>query len=77
MKTTQQQIDQLSLAQRVASPTPRIFQKLKIIGLTLVTMSGALLAAPVTLPAIIVTIAGYLTVAGTVITAVSQVAVEG
>ncbi len=72
----QQQIDQLSLLERAASPTPRFFQVLKTIGITLAALSGALLTAPVALPAIVTTIAGYLAVAGTVATVVSQVAVE-
>ncbi len=72
----QQKIDSMTVMQRAAAPTPRFFQQLKMIGITLATVSGALLTAPVTLPAIITTIAGYLAVAGTVATAVSQVAVE-
>lgn len=66
----------MSLLQRAAAPTPRFFQKLKTFGITLATVSGILLAAPVTLPAIVTTIAGYLAVAGSVATAISQVTVE-
>lgn len=72
----QTQIDNMSVLERAAAPTPKFFQKLKVIGITLATVSGALLAAPVALPAIITTLAGYLAIAGTVATAVSQVAVE-
>ena len=72
----QVEIDSMSMLQRAASPTPRFFRMLKVIGLTLVTASGTLLAAPVTLPAIVITIAGYVAVAGTVATAISQVTVE-
>jgi hypothetical protein len=72
----QQQIDSMSVLERAAAPTPKFFEKLKIIGITLAAVSGALLTAPVALPAIVTTIAGYLAVAGTVATAVSQVAVE-
>jgi ABC-type xylose transport system permease subunit len=57
-------------------PTPKFFRMLKVIGLTLTAASGSLLAAPVELPAIITTIAGYVAVAGTVATAISQVTVE-
>jgi hypothetical protein len=73
---TQTQIDQLSLTQRVAAPTPKFFRVLRTIGLALAAISGTVLAAPVALPAIVSTIAGYLAVAGTVVTAVSQVTVE-
>jgi hypothetical protein len=72
----QKQLDNLSVLERAAAPTPKFFQKLKVIGITLAAVSGALLTAPVALPAIITAIAGYLAVAGTVATAVSQVAVE-
>ncbi len=73
---TQNKIDGLTILERAASPTPKFFQKLKTIGITLVAVSAAIIAAPVALPTIIITIAGYLGVAGTVVTAVSQVAVE-
>lgn len=73
----QSDIDSMSLADRIAAPTPRFFRTLKAVGLTLLAVSSALLAAPVALPVIVTTIAGYFAVAGTVVTAVSQVAVDG
>ena len=76
MKYTQSEIDELSLIQRASLPTPKLFRILKTIGLTLVAVSAALLTAPVALPAIITTIAGYLAVAGMLVTAVSQVTVD-
>ena len=69
-------IDKMSVLQRATAPTPRFFKILRMIGLTLAAASGALLAAPVALPPIISSIAGYVAVAGTVATAVSQVTVE-
>ena len=72
----QSAIDQMSLLERAAAPTPRFFKVLKTVGITLAAVSGALLTAPVSLPAIVTTIAAYLAVAGTVATAVSQAAVE-
>ena len=48
----------------------------RTIGLTFAAAGGAILVAPA-MPVILVTIAGYLTVAGAVMTAVSQVAVDG
>lgn len=72
----QTQLDQLSLLERAVAPTPKFFRILRLIGLTLAAASGTLLAAPVALPAIVTTVAGYVAVAGTVATAVSQVAVE-
>lgn len=57
------------------APTPKFFRVLRTIGLALAAASGALLTAPITLPAAVVTVAGYLAVAGTVATAVSQTAI--
>jgi hypothetical protein len=70
-------MDHLSITERAKMPTPKLFRMIKVIGITLVAVSGALLAAPVALPVIVTTIAGYLAVAATVATAVSQVTVEG
>jgi hypothetical protein len=66
----------LSLVQRVSAPTPKIFKVFRTVGLALAAVGGAVLVAPA-MPVILVTIAGYLTVAGSVMTAVSQVAVDG
>lgn len=65
----------MNLAQRVKSPTPKFFKTLRTIGLVLAGISGSILAAPVALPAVLVTVAGYVAVAGGVISAVSQTAV--
>ena len=46
------------------------------IGIALATAGGAIIAAPIAIPATIVTIATYMTVAGTVATAVSQAVVS-
>ena len=67
----------MDLIDRVRAPTPRFFRTLRTIGITVAGVGGALLASPVVLPALLVQIAGYLTVAGTVITTVSQVTVVG
>jgi energy-converting hydrogenase Eha subunit G len=73
----QKEIDKLTLGQRLKAPTPKLFGTLKIIGLTLAAASGALLAAPVALPAIVVTVASYIAVASSVVTAISQITVQG
>jgi hypothetical protein len=72
----QHEIDGLNILERAAMPTPKFFKILKAIGLTLAAVGGTVLAAPITLPAIVTTIAGYIAVAGTVATAISQVTVE-
>jgi hypothetical protein len=66
----------LTLSQRVQLPTPPFFQKLRTIGIVLATVSCTLAAAPVALPVVIAQAAGYLALAGAVITAVSQTAVN-
>jgi len=57
-------------------PTPKFFQKMRNIGLALGAIGAAILASPVALPALLIKIAGYLVVAGTVAGAVSQTAVK-
>ena len=66
----------MKLIQRLKEPTPPFFKKLRNIGIILVATSGAILAAPVTLPTILVSIATYLAVAGTVATTVSQAVIS-
>lgn len=63
----------MNIIQRISSSTPTFFQKLRNIGLVLAAISAAILTAPVSLPAIVVTVAGYAAVAGGTISAVSQV----
>ena len=65
----------MNLVERFKEPTPSFFRKLRNIGIALAATGGAILAAPISLPAVIITIATYLTVAGTVATAVSQAVV--
>ena len=61
---------------RMRRPTPDFFKKLRNIGLGLVAISTSLLTAPIALPVILVNVAGYLAVAGGVMSAVSQTAVK-
>ncbi len=63
------------IIERAQAPTPKFFKVLRTVGLTLLAVSGSILAAPVALPAGLVTVAGYLAVAGGVASAVSQVTV--
>ena len=64
------------IVKRMKKPTPKFFRKLRGIGLTLAALSASILASPVALPAVIIKVAGYLTVAGGVAGAVSQAAVK-
>jgi len=67
--------DDLTLVQRVVAPTPKFFRLLRTIGIVIGLVGGAILASPVVLPAAIVTVGGYLAVAGSIVTGVSQTAV--
>jgi hypothetical protein len=67
---------EMSLVERLAAPTSKFFKTIRNIGLCLAAVGGAIMAAPVALPAVVITVAGYLTVAGGVMTAVSQATVE-
>lgn len=66
----------MNILQRAKAPTPKFFKVLRTVGLTLAAVGGVVVAAPVALPALLVTVAGYMTVAGGVISAVSQTAVK-
>jgi hypothetical protein len=66
----------MNLIERMTAPTPRLFRVLRNIGLALTAASAAILAAPVSLPTLLVSIAGYLAVGGAVLGAVSQITVE-
>ncbi len=66
----------MNIFQRAKAPTPKFFKVLRTVGLSLAAIGGSLLAAPVALPVALVTVAGYLTVVGGVIGAVSQTAVK-
>ena len=66
----------MSVVQRVKAPTPPFFKTLRTIGLALAAIGGAILASPIALPAGLVAAAGYVALAGGVVTAVSQTAVD-
>jgi len=67
----------LKLKDRLKAPTPAFFSKVKKIGLIVGASGTAILATPVALPSMLVTVAGYLVTAGLVASAVSAAAVEG
>ncbi|MEO9502818.1 hypothetical protein [Nonlabens ulvanivorans] len=62
----------MNIVDRYKKPTPKFFRTLRNIGIALATAGGAIIAAPISMPALVVTVATYMTVAGTVATAVSQ-----
>ena len=64
------------LVQNWQAPLPPFFRLLRNIGLVLTGVTTAILTAPVTLPAAITTIAGYLAVAGSVAATISQLTTD-
>ena len=66
----------MNIVDRAKAPTPKFFKILRSIGLALLGISGSIVAAPVVLPAAVVTAAGYIAVAGGVISAISQITVD-
>lgn len=67
----------MNVLQRILAPTPKFFRVVRTVGLCLAAAGGAILASPIALPLALTAAAGYLIVAGSVATAVSQTAIEG
>ena len=65
-----------TFAERCKADTPPFFKKIRLVGVTLAAAGGILVATPIAIPAELVTIGGYLVVAGSVAIAVSQAAVQ-
>ena len=66
----------MNIKQRITSKTPSFWKKVQKLGIIAGTVGGAILASPVTLPAALISIAGYLVTAGTVTAALSQLTIE-
>ncbi|MGO4818539.1 hypothetical protein [Flavobacterium sp. W22_SRS_FP1] len=66
----------MNVVERTKSPTPKFFRVLRSIGLALLGLSGSVIAAPIVLPTVVISVAGYLAVAGGVLSAVSQMTVD-
>lgn len=65
----------MTIVKRMQAPTPKFFKVLRTIGVVLAAAGGTILTTTAALPAVVLTIASYLMVAGSVMTAVSQAAV--
>lgn len=66
----------MKLLERYKKPTPKFFKLLRNIGIALASVGAVIITAPISLPAIVITIGGYLAVAGAVATTVSQAVVS-
>lgn len=66
----------MNVLERAQAPTPKFFKVLRSIGLIVAAVGGAIVTAPVALHVTVVTIGGYFTVAGGVLSAISQITVD-
>lgn len=66
----------MNVIKRAKAPTPKFFKKVRTIGLLLTASGGAILASPLVLPVALVSAAGYVTLAGGVMSALGQMAVK-
>ena len=64
------------LKDRWNAKTPKFWKRVRNIAITLGAIAGVILTAPVSLPAVVITAAGYLATAGTVAATLSQLTVE-
>ena len=69
--------NELTIVERLKAPISKFFKVIRVVGLTLTAIGGVIFATPISLPVTLITVAGYLTVAGSVMTAVAQATVEG
>jgi uncharacterized membrane protein HdeD (DUF308 family) len=67
----------MGIKERMQQPKSKFFGTLSKVGLVIAAVGGALLGAPVVLPAVLIQAAGYLVVAGGVMSAVSELSVGG
>jgi ABC-type xylose transport system permease subunit len=66
----------MTLKERWNTKTPKFWKKVRNIAIGLGAVAGVILTAPISLPAAIVTAAGYLATAGTVAATLSQLTVD-
>ena len=66
----------LNMLERWKAPTPILFKRIRNIGLILAGVAGAILSSPITLPSLVISVAGYVMVASGVLSTVSQITVE-
>lgn len=66
----------MNIIERYKKPTPKFFRILRNIGMAMATAGGVILASPLDVPDIIISVSAYITIAGTVASAISQAVVE-
>jgi len=65
-----------NIKKRWNAKTPKFWKKVQQIAIAVGAAAGVIIAAPIALPAAVVTVAGYLATAGTVAATLSQLTVE-
>ena len=65
-----------TIVTRMRRPTPKFFKKARNFGMAIAGIGISILAAPITLPVVLKNIAGYLILAGGIMSGVSQSAVK-
>lgn len=60
------------LKERWTSKTPKFWRKIQKIGIVAGAVGGVLIAAPISLPSVLITLGGYLVTAGGVTAALAQ-----
>jgi uncharacterized membrane protein HdeD (DUF308 family) len=66
----------LNLVQRILAPTPKWFKIIRNIGLALASVGGIIISSPIYLLVGLLSVAGYLVLIGSIISAVSQTGVK-
>ena len=66
----------MTLVQRWKAPTPNFWKKVQRLAITLGAVAGVIITAPVSIPATVITVAGYVATAGTVAATLSQLTVD-
>lgn len=66
----------MSIQQRWNAPTPKFWKRVQKIAITLGAVAGVILTAPVSVPAAVITVAGYVATAGTVAATLSQLTID-
>jgi hypothetical protein len=64
------------MRERWSAPTPKFWKRVQKIAITVGAVAGVIIAAPITLPAAVVTVATYAITAGTVAATLSQLTIE-
>ena len=66
----------MTIKQRLNAKTPSFWKKVQKVGIAVAALGGAIMTAPIALPASIVAIGGYLATAGAITGILSQLTVD-